>query len=213
MMKRINKIIMLAGTVLFGMSFFSCTNEVEIKQTSSGTYFKYKNGLGDSFTKTIQDLTGEKDSEIFNAADIKMLFEQTGVEQVQVASQGKSGFMVSGKLSSDKSDMINQSDLLVDEEKKLALVFSQEKLVNLYEMLPSELQNYIDLFMAPSFIGETMTNEEYIDLLSSFYGEELTDELQKSKVKVTLIRRDGVTRKFSVDLLNLLNLTGTLIME
>ncbi len=193
--------------------FASCTNEIEIKQTNHGTYLKYKILAGTAFTKTITSITGEEESQIFNRTDITKMFEQTGLEEVKVVTIENNGFMCSAKLSQDKKDMISKSGIVYDEPKKLAIALSQPRLTDLYDNLSSELANYIDLFMAPSFTGETMTNDEYLDLLSSVYGEELTTELKKAKVKVSLVTLEGTSKKFSVDLINLLNLTGTLIME
>lgn len=193
-----------------GVFFSSCTNELEIKQTSSGTYFKYKAACGPTFTKTIAGITGEEDAQLFNAEQIKNLFSETGVEDLNVVTIGKDGFMTNARLSKDGEDVISKSNMIFSTENKLRVEINPARLQELYGSLPEELKGYIDLFMSPSFTGEIMKDDEYLDLIGTVYGQEMADEFKNAKVKVTLVRKDGTTKRFSVDLVHLLNLTGTI---
>ena len=49
----------------------------------------------------------------------------------------------------------------------------------------------LDLFLAPVFNNETMSEAEYLEMLGSFYGDGAADEVSKSVVKINLISKDG----------------------
>ena len=60
-----------------------------------------------------------------------------------------------------------------------------------------EDRTYLDLFMAPIFTGEKMTQAEYKELVASVYGQELADDMQKGKIVITLTVPDGKSIKNS----------------
>ena len=49
----------------------------------------------------------------------------------------------------------------------------------------------LDLFLAPVFNDEDMTEAEYIEMVGAFYGSEAAKEIDQSLVKINLISKDG----------------------
>ena len=72
--------------------------------------------------------------------------------------------------------------------------------------MPSIMRSYIDLFMAPVFTEEEMSNEEYLELISSVYGQILADEIKTSTVDFIVVLSDGKTKQFSLELIDLINI-------
>ena len=94
----------------------------------------------------------------------------------------------------------------------MEIVISAETLQKFYEFCPEQFQTYIDLFMSPSFTGEEMTTEEYVDLVASVYGQELADEVLTSKLHITLQKNDSKVVK-EISLLDLLNNSTSILIK
>ena len=75
------------------------------------------------------------------------------------------------------------------------------------------MKSYIDMFMAPAFSDEEMSDDEYIDLVGSVYGEVVAEEIKNSKINLTLTKLDGKKQKYSVRLLDLINIKKDLVYK
>lgn len=51
-----------------------------------------------------------------------------------------------------------------------------------------------------------MSNEEYLELISSVYGQILADEIKTSTVDFIVVLSDGKTKQFSLELIDLINI-------
>ena len=49
----------------------------------------------------------------------------------------------------------------------------------------------LDLFLAPVFNNEQMTESEYLEMVGAFYGESTASEIKSSTVIINLISKDG----------------------
>ena len=49
----------------------------------------------------------------------------------------------------------------------------------------------LDLFLAPVFNNEQMTESEYLEMVGAFYGESTASEIKGSTVIINLISKDG----------------------
>ena len=90
--------------------------------------------------------------------------------------------------------------------KNVEIEFSRNNLLKMYDNMPSIMRSYIDLFMAPVFTEEEMSNEEYLELISSVYGQILADEIKTSTVDFIVVLSDGKTKQFSLELIDLINI-------
>ena len=90
-------------------------------------------------------------------------------------------------------------------DKNGAEILLNDKIINKFiSILPQEASEYLDLLMAPIFVGESMTPEEYTELLSTVYGPTLSDEISKSQVQLTLISPTGKKQYFTEKLVDIL---------
>jgi hypothetical protein len=96
-----------------------------------------------------------------------------------------------------------------DSRQKLTLTLSPQVLQTAAALLPEKEHSYIDLLMAPVFTGETMTEQEYIDTVSSVYGQQIADELKTSTLTIHITAADssGASEKKVIRLIDLLTLT------
>lgn len=197
----------------------SCKTELKISVLPSGKIaVEYCAVPGKAFSETILAISGEEiysdEPIVFNANQIKTSVDQTGLEEVDVSGVKNSTLDIKGIIPSDKTDIFSKSGIIKygTTAKDVEIVISVETLQKFYELCPEQFQNYIDLFMSPSFTGEEMTTEEYVDLVASVYGQELADEVLTSKLKITLQNNDKKVIK-EISLLDILNNSASILIK
>lgn len=212
-MKVSAKKIISALLLLFAVFIFaSCQNELKISADDSGISFNYKINSSKEFLNFFSALANSDESDtIFNAEEISNLFEQAGFEKINSTSDGKN-LSVNGKLSQTAQDPFSKSGMISLSQKKLSITLNKTNLLEFYNNLPEDFQTSLDLFMAPTFTGEEMTNEEYIELISEVYGQELADEFSAATLKLTVESPFG-NKNYSIKLVEILNIKNELIFS
>lgn len=217
-MKTKNVILVSIFSVLLFL-LCSCKTELKIIVLPSGKIaVEYYAVPGKSFSETILAISGEEvfsdEPIVFNANEIKISVVQTGLEEIDVSGVKNSTLDVKGIIPTDKSDIFSKSGIIKYGTKAndVEIVISAETLQKFYEFCPEQFQTYIDLFMSPSFTGEEMTTEEYVDLVASVYGQELADEVLTSKLHITLQKNDSKVVK-EISLLDLLNNSTSILIK
>lgn len=217
-MKTKNVILVSIFSVLLFL-LCSCKTELKISVLPSGKIaVEYYAVPGKSFSETILAISGEEvfsdEPIVFNANEIKTSVVQTGLEEIDVSGVKNSTLDIKGIIPSDKSDIFSKSGIIKYGTKAndVEIVISAKTLQKFYEFCPEQFQTYIDLFMSPSFTGEEMTTEEYVDLVASVYGQELADEVLTSKLHITLQKNDSKVVK-EISLLDLLNNSTSILIK
>lgn len=205
------KVLTAVAFVAGILSFTSCENELTITAGNAGVDFEYKIGSGAAFLNIIS-ASGD-DELVFDPAGIKAVFEEALFENVSAESSEGGNLDVKGSLSGEAADPFSKSGMISLKGKTTVLKLTKEGMVSLYESLPEELQNYLDMFMAPTFSGEEMSDEEYIELIAEVYGQELADEINKANIKLVLKGLAGTEKKQTVQLLRLLNMNSEIVLK
>lgn len=207
--KKIASVFVLVLTVFI---VTSCENELKICADDSGINFGYKINSSEGFLNFFSALSNLEDTkETFDTEEISTLFEQAGFENISAKSDGTNLF-VSGKLSQSAEDPFSKSGMIYSAQNKLFITLNKENLLNFYNNLPEDLQTSLDLFMSPTFTGEEMSNEEYIELISEVYGQELADEFSAATLKLSVESPVG-NKNYSIKLIEILNIKNELIFS
>ena len=186
--------------------------------SQEGVRFSLNSILGKAFTETIAGVMGLSEAaggsqDIFNPEEMRSTLTQAGFTKVNAKSKNQEEFTVNFAPSKASSDPLSKSGLLKYDAKLSPYIhLSKENLKNLYDNLPFEVQSYIDMLMSPSFTGEKMTDDEYLDLLASVYGQKLSDEIKNSKINFEFIQGDK-KKTMTLSLLSVLNTTGDLFIK
>ncbi len=206
------KIILLFVFVLGIFIFASCENRLKICADDGGINFTYRINSSEAFLNFFSALSNsDEPGTIFTAEEISNLFEQAGFEKINAESDGKNIF-VSGRLSQTAQDPFSKSGMISLSQKNFSLCLNKENLLEFYNNLPEDFQTSMDLFMAPTFTGEQMTNEEYVELISEVYGQEIADEFSAATLKLTVESPFG-NKNYSVKLVDILNIKNKLIFS
>lgn len=185
--------------ILFSLCFISCTTEVTLAvQPDNSVTIKFDGGAGEAFTKMISSAAG-MGSESENLIDTDVVsyeLAKAGFSDVKINQ--KKGGAVSITMSDKKqTSYIFTSGIAKCEKGKLSAVITRKSLEDFYDSADEQTRMILDLFLAPVFNDEEMTEAEYIEMVSSFYGAGAAKEVGSSFVKINLISKDGKKESLS----------------
>ena len=205
-------ILVLGTAVLCGVC--SCKSDIKIKAKKDSCSITYGTVLGNALRDTVSAFSGGEEV-AFDPSQFEEIFSESNLKNVSAKSETKDSIFLSADLDEEKLDFISKSNILSvgANGSSVTLTFSEENLSAMYESMPQTMQAYIDMFMAPSFSGEKMTDEEYLELVSSVYGDFVSDEIKKSVINFTLVNSRGKSTTYEVKLLDIINMKKELVLK
>lgn len=208
-MKNIYKNLLVALFCSVILFLTSCKSQIKITFSKNACTVKYSTKLGKALFDTFYAFAGETESErIFDTEQFKQIFSESGLKNVSAESKVIDEISIQGDIDGNNGDFISGSSIIKSSNngKNVEIEFSRNNLLKMYDNMPSIMRSYIDLFMAPVFTEEEMSNEEYLELISSVYGQILEDEIKTSTVDFIVVLSDGKTKQFSLELIDLINI-------
>ena len=189
------------GIPLFLILFFSffmisCTTEVTLTvQKDDSVLVDFSAGAGEAFTKMIGSAAGlgnagQADASVIDADAVSYELARAGFDNVKI--QQKKGGAVQISMSDKKqTSYIFSSGIIKNNKGKLSAMVSRKSLEDLYVSADEQTRMILDLFLAPVFNDEEMSESEYLEMVASFYGKNAAREIEESIVKINLISKDG----------------------
>ena len=208
-MKNIYKNLLVALFCSVILFLTSCKSQIKITFSKNACTVKYSTKLGKALFDTFYAFAGETESErIFDTEQFKQIFSEGGLKNVSAESKVIDEISIQGDIDGNNGDFISGSSIIKSSNngKNVEIEFSRNNLLKMYDNMPSIMRSYIDLCMAPVFTEEEMSNEEYLELISSVYGQILADEIKTSTVDFIVVLSDGKTKQFSLELIDLINI-------
>lgn len=214
-MKFLNrKLFYTAGVVLAlaaAVCFTGCTSEISMELKKDGSVSVDFNGVaGDAFASLISAATGGNASAssqnlVFNTEEIEYEMSMNGFSNVKAVSKNGKGLSVSMTDKNGKSALFS-SGVVTAKNGKLGIVLSREKLVDFYNKADSQTAMFLDMLLAPVFNDEKMSEQEYLEVLASFYGQEIADEIAAADFRISLKNADGTQTIQKIKITKLLTL-------
>lgn len=208
------KKILLLLSVIFTLALTSCTSEIEIKLNQAGKIDVRFNGVsGVAFSTLIRSASGVEDGDVvFDTKEIAYELGKNGFTDVTVLS--KSGTDLTITMSDkDKKSSLYTSGVLETDKTAISATLSAKKLMNFYNASDDEIVTFLDMLLAPVFNDEVMSENEYIDTISAFYGKAAAKEIGESNFKITLVNSDGKSSVYIIPMVKLLTLNETLSLK
>lgn len=208
-MKNIYKNLLVALFCSVILFLTSCKSQIKITFSKNACTVKYSTKLGKALFDTFYAFAGETESEkIFDTEQFKQIFSEGGLKNVSAESKVIDEISIQGDIDGNNGNFISGASIIKSSNngKNVEIEFSRNNLLKMYDNMPSIMRSYIDLFMAPVFTEEEMSNEEYLELISSVYGQILADEIKTSTVDFIVVLSDGKTKQFSLELIDLINI-------
>lgn len=189
---------------LLALLFISCQTEVTLTlQKDDSVDIRFDGGAGAAFAKMISSAAGVGNQ---NAPSNEMLIDTYAVSY-ELAKAGFSNVNVNQKQGgavsiamSDKTQTsyIFSSKIVKAEKGRLIAAITRKSLEDFYNSSDEQTRMILDLFLAPVFNNEEMTEDEYLEMVGSFYGENAANEVAESLVKINLISKDGTKETLNI---------------
>lgn len=193
--------------ILLGLFFFiSCTTDITltVKQDDS-VDISFEGGAGDAFTKMLLSASGgdaASGMQAINSDEISYELAKSGFDGVKVVTR-ESSVKIS-MTDKKRSSYIFKSGIAKYEGGKLSVNLTRRNLEDFYNSSDEQTRMILDLFLAPVFNDENMSESEYLEMLASFYGKPAAKEVETSFVNIKLIGKDGKEEKKRLPMAQLL---------
>lgn len=185
MKRKILFIIAICSTLFFA----GCTADVELKLNKNGELEMSFSGIsGEAFATFIKSASGiEEGDVVFDVNAISYELIKSGFLDVKVESKNGSDLKIS-MVEKTGNTLIYESGIIEKNGQELIIRLSPEKIYSFYELADDEIKLFLDMLIAPVFNNEIMTEDEYLETISAFYGESVAEELKDSKFRVNIIQ-------------------------
>ena len=200
-----NKFGMTVLLVLISIFLVSCTTEVTLTvKADDSVDIRFEGGVGEAFTKMISSASGvNSDSNIIDVDAVSYELAKAGFSSVKV-EQNEDRLVSINMIDKKQDSYIFSSGIIKSEKGKLEAAIVRKSLEDFYNSADEQTRMTLDLFLAPVFNNEVMSEAEYLEMLGSFYGEGAADEVSQSVVKINLVSKNGTSQTLRYPLTQLL---------
>lgn len=171
--------------------FVSCTTEVTLTvKADDSVDIQFDGSAGEAFIKMMNSAAGTEGSFLIDEDSVSYELAKAGFSAVKV-KQNNGGAVQIAMSDKKQSSYIFTSGIVITEKGKLKAAITRKSLEDFYNSADEQTRMTLDLFLAPVFNNENMGEEEYLEMLASFYGDATAKEVSESVVKINLISKDG----------------------
>ncbi len=191
----------MTALLIFPLLFISCQAEVTLTvQKDDSVAITFEGAAGPAFTRMISSAAGmnvaagaeSQDNGDFLIDEESVSYElaKAGFSDVKVL-QKKGGAVRISMTDKAQRSYLFTSKIVNAEKGKLSASLSRKSLEDFYASADEQTRMILDLFLAPVFNDEEMTEAEYLEMVGAFYGETAEKEVGKSIAIINLISKDG----------------------
>lgn len=178
MIKNIFKIVIFLSLSIF---LFSCDAKVNLISDGTTIYVQFNTIAEKGFEKLLNSLNSENQNYI-DTDEIISSLEKSGYKNVKADLKNNKELSVSLE---DFDKILLSTQILKMEDGFIKEDFSADTLKKFYNSSDEQILQFLDLLLAPVFNDEKMTTSKYLEIIASFYGQELSDELKESKLIIS----------------------------
>lgn len=174
--------------ILFILSFVficaSCRNQLEfVLCDDDSIFFTVEcNFDSDGVIQKLLQSVGTDFSEL-NLDELRSGLEEEGFSKVQVYPSASEGLVIKGYVPKD-NDIVFQKDGVI------TFRLTNEKFRNFYNGSSPRIMAVFDMFLVPVLSDDeellNLDENEYLDLIASFYGQSFSNELSKSSLQISV---------------------------
>ena len=198
--------------MIFSLFMFSCTTEVTLTlKADDSVDIAFEGGAGEAFTKMLTStagpqnsgMKGNADSPVIDSDAVSYELAKAGFSNVDV-NQNKGGVVKINMKDKKQTSYIFSSNIIKSKKNMLIAAVTRKSLEDFYNSADEQTRMTLDLFLAPVFNNDCMSEEEYLEMVASFYGDEAAKEVSQSVVKINLVSKDGLKESIKYPLAQLM---------
>ena len=202
------RFFIITAALFTALCFTGCTSDIELELKKNGNVDVSFNGTaGKAFAALINTaVSGDASSPVvFDTKEIEYEMSGNGFSNVKAVSKNGTSLSVTMTDKDGKSALFT-SGVISIENNKLNACLSPKELVAFYNSTDSQTTMFLDMLLSPVLNDELMTEEEYLELLASFYGEDIAQEIKEGTFRITLKNPDGTKVIKAIPFVKLLTL-------
>ncbi len=204
----IKDVIFILGFMFFSVCFTACSEKIGVKHNADNSILLTIDSKSSKKLDTlIKSLSGTE--KIFDETEIKNEIMQRNGEKVNVKAGNGASIEMEITFSGNEKDSLSPLFSESNGGKSFTLTLSKDTINQFLSLLPSETQEYTELLLAPVFSDEKMRKDEYIQLLSAVYGDEIAKEMQGAKLEFSVVSKNGIRQNLNIELAEILCLRET----
>ena len=206
-----NKAICSFFILIFAALFMSCQTEITLTlRQDDSVDIRFEGESGEAFAKLINSAAGlgAEDSSVstsdllIDPQSVSYELAKAGFSDI-IITQKKGGAVSISMCDKKKTSYIFSSKIIKAEKGKLITAITRKSLEDFYKASDEQTRMILDLFLAPVFNDEEMSEDEYLEMVGAFYGEGTATEVSQSFVKINLISKDGSKETLNLPLTQL----------
>jgi len=186
------KFFTLILILFFSLTIVSCNVDLQLTPKKDGSVeIVFKGGAGKAFSKMILSAGGGSEDSLYDTKEIAYELAKVGFSNVKV-TKGKTGTDLVVTMSDlKKTSYLFTSGIVQEEKGVLKTHITAKSLKDFYNSADEQTQMVLDLFLAPVFNDEHMSEGEYVEMLGTIYGADAAREVEESIINISLGNVEG----------------------
>ena len=182
------KIFYFSTILILIFTILSCSPELSISlknDDSVDVQFEITNT--ESFFSNFSAFMDFSEENFYDKEILSSNLQSIGFSNINLKSGKNADLKLSAKLK-NFSQIENDnpvSTLFTKKESSFEISINPDNLIDILETLP-EMTDYLDLLMAPVYTGEELSEQEYLELFATVYGESFAKDFENTNFVVQI---------------------------
>ena len=206
--------LFILGILAATTMLLSCSVDITISSDGESATVLSRSTIGSAMEKTIRAV-GEIPTGVplFDTVELSSQLKKQGITHISAQVQDLTGLSLKASIADISKGLIGIPECITvrtqNGTKYLDFTFSPDIVAHATYLLSETERAYLDLLMAPVLTGESLSSQDYLELVASVYGQVIADELASSRLQITMTsQKTGKKVQQSLSLLDVLLLTG-----
>lgn len=182
------KIFYFSSILILIFTIFSCSPALSIalnNDDSVDVQFEITNT--ESFFSNFSAFMDFSEENFYDKDFLSLNLEELEFSNINLETGKNADLKLSAKLKnfSQLEEENPITSLLSKNENSFEISINPDNLIDILETLP-DVTDYLDLLMAPVYTGEELTEQEYLELFASVYGESFAKDFENTNFVVQI---------------------------
>ena len=182
------KIFYFSSILILIFTIFSCSPALSIalnNDDSVDVQFEITNT--ESFFSNFSAFMDFSEENFYDKDFLSLNLEELEFSNINLETGKNADLKLSAKLKnfSQLEEENPITSLLSKNENSFEISINPDNLIDILETLP-DVTDYLDLLMAPVYTGEELTEQEYLELFATVYGESFAKDFENTNFVVQI---------------------------
>ena len=189
------KIFYFSSILILILTIFSCSPALSISlKNDDSVDIQFEISNTESFFSNFSAFMDFSEENFYNKEFLSLNLEELGFSNINLETGKNADLKLSAQLKNfsqlEKENPI--TSLFTKNENSFEISINPENLIDILETLP-DVTDYLDLLMAPVYTGEELTEQEYLELFASVYGESFAKDFENTNFMLQVNVSEKIT--------------------